>query len=81
MELCWREMEGKTSRGVVGLHVLGGFAKPFCTGALLVCVCVGGLLALTVEQRTAVCHHETMASLKHHQPGSSVVEEACDPST
>lgn len=31
-------MAGKASRGVVGLHVLGGFMKPFCAGALLVCV-------------------------------------------
>lgn len=40
-----------------------------------------GLLAVTVEQRTAVCHHETMMSLKNYQHGSSVVEEACGPST
>lgn len=59
---------------MVGLHVLGGFTKPFCAAC-------GALLAVTVEQRTAVCHHETMASLKNHQRGSSVVEEACDPST
>lgn len=29
-------MEGQASRAVAGLHVLGGFTKPFCTGVLLV---------------------------------------------
>lgn len=45
------------------------------------CCLWGVLLAVTMEQRTAVCHHEMMVSLKNHQRGSSVVEEACDPST
>lgn len=29
-------MEGQASRAVAGLHVLGGFTKPFCTGVLRV---------------------------------------------
>lgn len=74
---------------MVGMHMLGNFMETFYAGALLVsggCWLTGTLRlvinkAVSVEQRTAVCHMRLQSLFKSDQPGSNVVEQAWDLTT